>query len=303
MPKVKAPKAPKPVKLSKKSISVLDKAEVRHVAVMTMGLTNEGGAYKFKPAELIDWFLEHQDTFVMADLSVCQETHLRPGVLQYLQTIQQNMRGEGPAAQWPPEGVEVPPPDEAQEEQMSHDDTFAELDDEDDVPEEPAKPTEPTVEEAVEPATAPASKQIRRPVTPPPIGKPSFIPVRRDAVVKTPTPQVELPGTITENISNVNNRINEMSDRIEQMTNTLESKIQQVRGDITTHSAKARMDSMERNIKAINTEVQLLSTAVLHLINTIRPWSESGILTFPNLASLPDTAVYGDEIVQEENNG
>lgn len=303
----KAPKAPKPVKLSKKSISVLDKAEIRHVAIMTMGLTMEGGAYRFKPNELSDWFLEHQDLFATADLSVCKESHLRPGVRQYLETIQQSMRGEGPAAQWPPEGAEAPPPEEPQqEEQMSHDDTFAELDDEDDVPEteEPATPTEPEPEPAPPPVEPTVPKPVRRPITPPTaIGKPSFIPVRRDAPAPAVPAPAELPGTITENISNMNNRINEMCDRLEQVTNSLDSKVQQIRGDITTHSTKARVDAVERTVKKLDQDMQILSTAVLHLINTIRPWADMGINTFPNLESLPDTSMYGDDINKEVENG
>lgn len=309
-PKTKAPKAPKPVKLSKKSLDVLDKAEVRHIAVKSMGLSPNDGAYKFTANELLNWVLENQELFAAADLTACQESVLRPGVLKYVQEMQMNLRGEGPAAVWPPI-VDAPQPD--QEEQMDHD--FSELDepivqdDEDEIEEDevPTPRVEPVAEaEVPEPAEEPAPeppKPVKRVVTlpPPPAKKATFMPVNREAP-RAPAAQ-ELPGSITENLGNVNNRINEMCDRLDQVTNVLESKVQQIRSDITTHSTKARVDAVERTVKKLDQDMQVLSAAVLHLINTIRPWAEMGINTFPNLESLPDTSMYGDDINKGVENG
>ena len=36
---------------------------------------------------------------------------------------------------------------------------------------------------------------------------------------------------------------------------------------------------------------------VRHLVNMMRPWAEEGVQTFPNLESLPDGSMYGDDIV------
>lgn len=313
----KAPKPPKPVKLSKKALAVLDKAEVRHIAVKAMGLSPNDGAYRLMANELVDWVIERQELFASAELSACNESALRPGVLQYVAQIQANLQGKGPPAEWPPRDIEIS--QETEEDQMDHD--FSELDepvvpDDDEEVAEDEAPTKPEVTETIAvPVKTPVEvsvdvaevkveppKPVKRVVTlPPPAKKPTFMPVSRDTPKPSQAP--ELPGTITENIGNMNNRINEMCDRLEQVTNSLDSKVQQIRSDITTHSTKARVDAVERTVKKLDQDMQILSTAVLHLINTIRPWADIGINTFPNLESLPDASMYGDDINKEVENG
>lgn len=320
-PKTRAPKAPKPIKLSKKSLDVLDKAEIRHMAVRAMGLSPNDGAYRFTPSELTNWVLNNQQVFAQADLSACQENVLRPGVLSYMRALQANLRGEGPAAVWPPPIHEPPQPDE-QETQMEHD--FSEMDDEDEIEHElsemdddemeqdltemgdeaPAEivtePTKPQPESKEQEVTDP--RPVRRPVVlPPPARKPGFAPVLREPAKPAPAPEpAEQPGIITENLSNMSNRMNELFDKLETMTNLLDSRHQQLKSEITTLSAKSRTDAIERSIKRLEETTHLLSTAVLHIINTLRPWAESGVATFPNLESLPDTSMYGDEVVHTE---
>lgn len=352
----KAPKAPKPVKLSKKALDVLDKAEIRHVAVRAMGLSPNDGAYRFTPSELTNWVLENQQVFAQADLSVCQESILRPGVLTYIRDLQATLRGEGPAATWPPQVCEPPQPDE-QESPVIHD--FPEMDDEDDLAEDelddtthavppeqveaPAEPisTPPETAAAPEPAgdaqphkqglqihltkesndallnaaadehwaelTAP--RPVRRPtVLPPPTRKPGFMPVSREPAKPAPAPEpapAEQPGLITENLSNMNNRMNELFDKLEVVSNLLDSRHQQLKSDLGNLSTKSRTDAIEKSVRRLEESNHMLSMAMLHIINTIRPWAESGVATFPNLESLPDTSMYGDEIVRtlEDSHG
>jgi hypothetical protein len=321
----KAPKAPKPVKLSKKALDVLDKAEIRHVAVRAMGLSPNDGAYRFTPSELTNWVLENQQVFAQADLSVCQESILRPGVLTYIRDLQATLRGEGPAATWPPQVCEPPQPDE-QESQVIHD--FSEMDDEDDLAEDelddtahavPAEQAETPAEPAnkapnPEPQPEPVEQEVmdprpvRRPVVlPPPTRKPGFMPVSREPAKPAPVPEpAEQPGLITENLSNMSNRMNELFDKLEVVSNLLDSRHQQLKSDLGNLTTKSRTDAIEKSVKRLEESTHLLSMAMLHIINTIRPWAESGVATFPNLESLPDTGMYGDEIVRtdsEDNHG
>ena len=324
----KEPKPPKPVKLSKKSLDELDKAEIRHMAVRAMGLSPNDGAYRFKPSELTNWVLANQHVFAQADLSLCQESVLRPGVLSYMRALQANLRGEGPPATWPPHVHEPPQPDE-QELPMAMDHDFSEMDDDEDedlpedtsddvLPETPTNqpsaetPADNPPEVAAEPTPTPPPEMkeqevtdprpLRKPVVlPPPARKPGFMPVQREPPKPAPAPEpAEQPGLITENLNNMSNRMNELFDKLEMLSNLLDSRHQQLKSEVATLSAKSRTEAIERSIKRLEENSHLLTMAVLHIINTIRPWAESGIATFPNLESLPDASMYGNEIVHTD---
>ena len=145
-------------------------------------------------------------------------------------------------------------------------------------------------------------RPLRKPVVlPPPARKPGFMPVQREPPKPAPAPEpAEQPGLITENLNNMSNRMNELFDKLEVLSNLLDSRHQQLKSEVATLSAKSRTEAIERSIKRLEENSHLLTMAVLHIINTIRPWAESGIATFPNLESLPDASMYGNEIVRTD---
>lgn len=104
-------------RLTKKQLKVLDKAELRRIAMSGMGLPMRE-AYSLDEEGLLDWIHKHPDVFVETDLTAVNATGkngsslFRDGIFDYCTLLQKYMQGEVKAPVWPPEEDAEAPPEE-----------------------------------------------------------------------------------------------------------------------------------------------------------------------------------------------
>ena len=83
----------KPKKLTKKMLDILDKGELRKIAIISMGLV-PGEAYSKDEKELLEWIYSKPEEFKTASLDEIDETFVRGGILTYVASLQAYLRGE-----------------------------------------------------------------------------------------------------------------------------------------------------------------------------------------------------------------
>jgi len=89
-------------KLTKKMINNLDRAEVRTILMVSMGVKPET-AYQQNEKWCIDHIYNNQEEFAMADIQSIGEDRFRKGVFSYVNKMQAYLLGKSEAPSWPPE--------------------------------------------------------------------------------------------------------------------------------------------------------------------------------------------------------
>jgi hypothetical protein len=103
-------------RFTKKMLGPLDRAELRKIAIVGMGL-EPLDAYTMKEAEVVSWIHERAEEFAGLSISgVGIEDTFRTGVGSYIKRLQKFILGECTAPSWPPEGTDEDTSDEVSEE-------------------------------------------------------------------------------------------------------------------------------------------------------------------------------------------
>jgi len=90
-------------RFTKKMLGPLDRAELRKIAIVGMGL-EPLDAYTMKEAEVVSWIHERAEEFAGLSISgVGIEDTFRSGVGPYIKRLQKFILGDGTAPEWPPE--------------------------------------------------------------------------------------------------------------------------------------------------------------------------------------------------------
>ena len=89
-------------KLTKKMLNNLDRAEVRTILMVAMGVKPET-AYQQNEKWCIDHIYNNQQEFAEADIQSIGETRFRKGVFSYVNKMQAYLLGKSEAPAWPPE--------------------------------------------------------------------------------------------------------------------------------------------------------------------------------------------------------
>lgn len=93
-------------KLTKKMLERLDRAELRRIAVLGMGM-NPRDAYSLDFKGIVSWVHERSEAFSEVNIQEIGETEFRDGVAFYVIELQNFIKG-GDSPTWPPANVEVP---------------------------------------------------------------------------------------------------------------------------------------------------------------------------------------------------
>ena len=93
-------------KLTKKMLERLDRAELRRIAVLGMGM-NPRDAYSLDFKGIVSWVHDRSEAFSEVNIQEIGETEFRDGVAFYVIELQNFIKG-GDNPTWPPANVEVP---------------------------------------------------------------------------------------------------------------------------------------------------------------------------------------------------
>ena len=95
-------------RLTKKMLSVLDRAEIRKLATLGMGMPMVD-AYRTKLDEVVTWIHGQPDKLAEVDIEAISQpvkadgsSGFRDGVIMYISQLQGFIRKENPAPEWPP---------------------------------------------------------------------------------------------------------------------------------------------------------------------------------------------------------
>ena len=91
-------------KVTKKMLTPLDRAEIRKIVIVGMGM-EPLEAYTKKEGETISWIQERAEDFASLDLEIIGAEQFRPNVVAYLQQLQQFILGNSKAPTFPTGGA------------------------------------------------------------------------------------------------------------------------------------------------------------------------------------------------------
>jgi len=91
-------------KVTKKMLTPLDRAEIRKIVIVGMGM-EPLEAYTKKEGETISWIQERAEDFASLDLETIGAEQFRPNVVAYLQQLQQFILGNSKAPTFPTGGA------------------------------------------------------------------------------------------------------------------------------------------------------------------------------------------------------
>ena len=87
-------------RVTKKMLSPLDRAEIRKIVIVGMGM-EPLEAYTKKEGETISWIQERAEDFASLDLETIGSEQFRPNVVSYLKQLQQFILGNSKAPKFP----------------------------------------------------------------------------------------------------------------------------------------------------------------------------------------------------------
>jgi hypothetical protein len=325
--RVKKPKKPKVLKVTKKQLGNLDKAESRKLAVFGMGLGLKQ-SFEMSPAEVITWIAENQASLLEADIPSCDQDKLfRPGVVDYLVEVQQYLRGEGENPKWnedatpdaptdeeiePADGVETSPLSDVDDD----DDEPAEVvvfpdtgDDEEPepAPEEKPKMTKPAMRAGT---TAPPTTFLRRTKAPAPEPEPEATPepepepeVEVEETVASPTPtpvqtglSAEEAHALIEMVGQTAEQVAEMPAALTALQAHLDGRVDDLKSRVDMQAVNKKVDNLTTQVRELAATAMYQSNAIALLVNFWRPMGEA----YTHLSDVPDPATYADDVETAE---
>ena len=315
----KAPRKLKERRLTKAQVGFLDKAEVRKICLLGMGLDTKR-SYELSPAEMVTWMVENQAAFLDVDLPACDTTKkLRPGVIDYMVEVQRYLRNErDDCPAWNHDATPESPHDvsaESSEPAEAH--PLTTVMDEDDE-EEPAELVEFPETEITPTAPAAQENKMEKPAfktgmtTPPPFFRKTVSPVATHVPEPDPAPLAAQAAPTPQGSQTVGIDPDELQALIEMVsdvagvTRDLPAALADLKDHTTTRmdDLKSGLDvrGLHKKVDSLGVEVRELAAAVQHLHNgvalLVNIWRPMGV-PYSSLADVPEPAAYLDDVAAE----
>lgn len=327
-------KKAKVLKISKKQLAHLDKAEARKLAVFGMGLGLKS-SFEMTPTEMVSWIYDNQESLVSTDVQACDADRLfRPGVVTYLVGLQAYLRGDGDIPEWnndatpdAPTDAEIGNEDEAVGPSPLHephdDDGEGEaelVDFPDDEPQgeqpvqEKPKMTKPTMRAGT---TAAPATFIRRGPAPAAVQAPVEVveaveepdDAQDDAGLEDEAAPTSAPSNVgissedihalIEMVSTTSERVSDLGDNIDNISTSVADQLTGLRAALDVQGLHRKVDHLGIEMREMSANLMYLSNSVAMLLNFWRPMGEP----YSNLADVPDPSTYIDDLGDLEDEG